>query len=192
MTEYIYQSQAPDLPQLFALLATWQIRYILTGSVAALLYGVDLQPGDLDITPALDHANLVRLIDLLRMIGAAPAGSPGQWEIQPDGERTWVAATHAGDDQPASWMPNPADPASLDRLFTTRHGNIDIVPEIAGTFPRLSERAVTMTAYGQSISIAHIDDLLTTLTKPRRAKDVPRVRQLRDIQHRRASDRREP
>jgi hypothetical protein len=192
MDECKYQSQAPDLPQLFALLATRQIRYVLTGSVAALLYGVDLQPGDLDITPALDRANLAQLIDLLHAIAATPTGSPGQWEVQPDGEYTWVAALHAGDDpQPPRWTPDPDDPASLDHLFTTRHGTIDIVPEIAGTFSWLSEHAVTMTAYGQRIQIAHIDDLLRTLTKPRRVKDVPRVRQLRAIQHQRASTHRE-
>jgi hypothetical protein len=32
----------------------YELRYVLIGSVAAHLYGVEVQPGDLDIAPALD------------------------------------------------------------------------------------------------------------------------------------------
>src|SRR5690349_5070430 len=148
MSELPHPQRAPDLPRLLERLATRQIHSILTGSVAALLYGLDLQPGDLDITPAPDRANLAQLIELLREIEAAPAGGAGRWQLQPDGERVWVAAGDPGDTPPV-WAPDPGDPASLDHLFSTRYGNLDVVPEVAGSFAWLKERAVAMTAYGQ-------------------------------------------
>ena len=47
------------------------------------------------------------------------------------------------------------------------------------------ERAEKLPAYNQLIWVAHVDDLLATLTIPRRPKDANRVRQLREIQYRR-------
>jgi hypothetical protein len=53
--------QAPDLTTLIRSLHEAGVNYVLTGSAAAMLHGVGLVPGDLDITPALDIDNLTRL-----------------------------------------------------------------------------------------------------------------------------------
>lgn len=189
-----HPKRTPDIPHLLDVLARHGVRYVLTGSVAAKLYGVEVnEPGDLDITPALGHENLRHLADVLLEIEAqleeeAPAG---HWETQPDGEKKWVAdeLTPELRTARANWSPDPHDLTTLDHLFLSRYGNFDVVPEVSGTYDALARRAVTMSAYGHDILVEHVDDLLATLTVPRRDKDIPRVRHLREIQrHRRKEE----
>ncbi|HEX8683809.1 MAG TPA: hypothetical protein VF707_15935 [Ardenticatenaceae bacterium] len=181
-----HPKRTPDLPQLLDVLTRHGVRYVLTGSVAAKLYGVEVhEPGDLDITPALDHENLRRLADVLLEIEAQlEEASAGHWETQPNGEKKWVAddLTPALREARANWSPDPTDLTTLDHLFLSRYGNFDVVPEVSGTYEALARRAVTMNAYGHDLLVEHVDDLLATLTVPRRNKDVPRVHHLRDIQ----------
>ncbi|MGH2542128.1 MAG: hypothetical protein ACRDIB_05010, partial [Ardenticatenaceae bacterium] len=82
----------------------------------------------------------------------------------------------------ASWFPDPDNPASMNHLFRSRYENFDVVPEVTGTYEALMGAAVLMRAFGYDIWVAHLDELLATLTVPRRKKDVARVRQLREIQ----------
>ena len=49
----------PDLAALLAALDATGVLYLVTGSVAALLHGVPLKPGDLDVTPALATGNSI-------------------------------------------------------------------------------------------------------------------------------------
>ncbi len=185
-----HPKRPPDIPELLGVLARHGVRYVLTGSVAALAYGVDIgQAGDLDITPVLDEENLRRLGMALRDIeaGLDPDAPMGHWETLPDGEKKWRedAPTPELRAQMANWSPDPADVSSFDHLFCSRLGNFDVVPELSGTYDALMRRAVQLDAWGYAIWAVHVDELLAALTVPRRAKDVPRVRQLRDIQRQR-------
>ncbi len=184
MARVQHPTRAPDIPQLLDILHAHGIRYVLIGSVAAQLYGVELQPGDLDITPALEYENLCRLVAVLKEIEAIPEGSAGHWQIQPDGEKKWVEEELTAEVRAAqaAWVPNPNDITTLDYLFLSHYGNFDVVPELTGTYEKLIKRAVAISAYGHIIWVAHIDELLAALTVPRRKKDVPRVQQLRSIQ----------
>jgi len=172
--------RAPDLPALLAVLDGSGLRYVVTGSVAALLYGVELEPGDLDITPALDLDNLQRLVAILEEIEATPE-SLGHWETKPDGEKKWMEEDVTAEAL-ASWQPDLEDVSTLDHLFFTRWGNLDVVPEIAGDYDVLRQAAVRKNAFGYEVWIAHMDDVLAKLTVPRREKDVTRVQELRRIQ----------
>ena len=58
MTPVVHESRPPDVPRLLAVLNLSGVRYILIGSVAAQLYGIEAQPGDLDVTPALDREKM--------------------------------------------------------------------------------------------------------------------------------------
>lgn len=78
--------QPPDVAGLLRLLDEHGVRYVVTGSGAAMLHGVDLVPGDLDVTPALDRENLERLAALLEAIGARPRTRA----VEVDG--VWIAA----------------------------------------------------------------------------------------------------
>jgi hypothetical protein len=191
MTRIQHPRRSPDIAQLLNILKKHQVRYVLTGSIAAQVYGVDVGvPGDLDITPALDPDNVQRLATVLREINAMIEleGRDGHWELQPDGERTWIVDELTPDiiAARAAWVPNPADIATLDHLFLSRYGNLDVVPELVGTYDLLMERAVATWAYGHRVWVAHVDDLLATLTMPRRKKDMPCVEQLRALQRQRS------
>jgi hypothetical protein len=173
---------------LLQLLNQYGVKYVVTGSGAALLHGVVLEPGDLDVTPALDRENLIRLATALEEIDALPyPDAPfGRWETANDGEQRWVEhePTPAEVEARAVWNLDPEDATSFDHLLQSRLGSIDIVPIVSGTYEELSARAVRVEVEGEEVSIESVSDLLATLTVPRREKDRDRVRQLRDIQRR--------
>jgi hypothetical protein len=181
--------EPPKVTLLLNLLNEHDVKYLVTGSAAAMLHGVDLEPGDLDITPALDRANLARLACVLEIIEACqnPEGKFGQWEIEADGERRWVEREPTPQDiaARAAWQPDPADPESFDYLLQSKYGAIDIVPEVSGSYEDLIARAVMLSVDGQKVWVEAIHDLLATLTVPRRKKDRDRVQQLRAIQRKR-------
>jgi len=84
----------------------------------------------------------------------------------------------------AGWRADPAEPQTFDFLYTSRCGDFDVVPRVAGAFDDLRPRARPMARAGIAVPVAHVDDLLAQLTVPRRNKDVTRVRALRAIQRR--------
>jgi len=178
--------QPPDVTTLIRVLGEAGLNYVVTGSAAASLHGVPLVPGDLDITPALDIDNLTRLAAVLESIEARqdPSAPFGKWQRGDDGEQHWVktAPTPEAVAARASWRPNPADPASFDHLLQSRHGALDVVPEVSGTYDDLMDRAVSLEIDGISVWVESVEDLLATLTVPRRAKDRERVEQLRAMQ----------
>ena len=178
--------EPPDVTTLIRALYDAGVNYVVTGSAAAMLHGVSLVPGDLDITPALDVDNLTRLVGLLESIEARqdPTAPFGHWERGDDGEQHWVmtARTPEAVAARASWRPDPSNPASFDYLLQSRHGALDVVPELSGTYDDLIARAVLLDLDGLRVWVESIPDLLATLTVPRRAKDRDRVEQLRELQ----------
>jgi hypothetical protein len=176
----------PDLAALFRVLAAHHVALVVTGSTAALLHGVELAPGDLDITPALDAPNLARLAAALQEIQARPDpdGPFGEWQVGPDGERRWVQREPRPGEREArqAWRPDASAPASFDELFQTSLGALDVVPEISGRYDNLVRRAARVEAFGQVVLAASIADQLATLTVARREKDRPRVEALRERQ----------
>ena len=151
-----------------------------------MLHGVELVPGDLDVTPALDRANLEGLATVLRAIRArqAPDLPFGDWEPQPDGEQKWVQRDPTPEDLAAraEWEPDPDNPASFDHLLESDLGAFDVVPEVSGTYEELRPRAVELEVFGERVWVESIAALLATITTPRREKDAERVRRLRELQ----------
>lgn len=170
----------PDVTTLLQLLSDASIDFVLHGAVAAMAYGVELDPGDLDITPALGEANLGRLGALLIAIGAVPEDF-GHWETKSNGERRWISEDCSAEARLA-WQPNARDLTTFDHLFFTTHGNFDVVPEVGGTYAELIERTEQTEWAGLTLQVTHIDDLLARMTIPRRDKDIPRVAALRGLQ----------
>jgi hypothetical protein len=178
--------EPPNVRALLNLLNDHEVKYVVTGSVAAMLYGVALKPGDLDITPARDHENLNRLARMLGIIEAREYEEApfGQWETDAKGEQRWVQRKPTPQDRAAreGWQPDPGNPASFDHLLQSKYGAIDIVPEVSGTYEELMPRAEMLQVDGQTVCVEAIHDLLATITVPRREKDRDRVEQLRAIQ----------
>ncbi len=175
-----HADQPPQVQALLRALLDRDVRCVLVGSVAAHFHGVDVMPGDLDVTPALDAANLSRLAELLDDLQASPA-SLGDWTLDDAGERRWIERPTTADVLLA-WRPDVSDPASFDHLFRTRLGNFDVVPDLAGSYEQLRSRAVERSHAGLPVWVAHVDDLLARLTVPRRPKDRERVEGLRRVQ----------
>jgi hypothetical protein len=175
----------PDLPALFRVLAEHDVAFVVTGSTAALLHGLELAPGDLDITPALDAPNLTRLAAALAAIDARPDpdGPYGDWQASPDGEWRWVQREALPGERAArlEWQPDPADPATFDALLETRLGSLDVVPVVSGRYEDLVRRATRVEAFGHAVWAASPSDQLATITVARREKDRPRVATLRDM-----------
>jgi len=174
-------SRPPDVPALLRLLEQHHVRFILAGSVAAAAYGVEVEPGDLDIVPESSEGNLRKLVDALEEMEARPLGPFGAWTTLPTGEKKWVPR-ETSDRELADWKPDIEDTSSLDHLYVTRFGNFDVVPELVGTYDHLKERAALRTLHGFELQVAHVDDLLARLTIPRREKDRNRVAALRRVQ----------
>lgn len=176
----------PELPALFRALSEHDVAFVVTGSTAALLHGVELAPGDLDITPALDAPNLARLAVALEAIHAHPDpdGPFGAWQVGADRERRWVEREPRAGEREArlTWRPDASNPTSFDELLQTSLGALDVVPEIGGRFDDLVRRASRVEAFGHVVLAASIEDQLSTLTVARREKDRPRVEALRDLQ----------
>lgn len=142
-------------------LARFKIAYVLTGSVAAGLYGVPVNPGDFDIAPELSQANLARLAEMLREWGAKPSYIPN-----------WEAGLTL--EQIERWQPDPPTAEQLDHLMVTPYGKLDIVPHISGEYHDLMQRAISVRSFSTTIFVAHIDDLIATM-KPKAAKHIERM-----------------
>ncbi len=174
----------PDIPALLTALWKHAVEFVLVGSLAVEAWGADVgTPGDLDIVPALDRDNLARLAAAMESVEARSWPVTGRWE--PDGDETrWV---EFGDDDPRRGKPlpppDPDDVSTYDSLFSTIHGELDIVPRISGTYDHLAPWTAVLTVHGvNGVRVMGIADLLARLTVPRRKKDAARVAVLRQRQ----------
>ena len=171
-------SGGPDLPALLAALHGHGVDYVVVGSVGAMAHGApDVTPGDLDIVPATDPANLARLAGVLDELGAVASVETGAWTTDPGGEAAWV---EDGIER-APGVLDPGEPETFDHSYTSRHGRLDVVPRVAGRYASLRARAQRLHVAGHLAWVAHPIDLLSGMTGPRRPKDGPRVRHLRAL-----------
>jgi hypothetical protein len=180
-----FRREPPDVQALLEVLSRHEVRFVVTGSAAAALLGVSLQPGDLDVTPATDTDNLVRLAAALDEIDARqyPDEPFVRWE-ESGGEGRWVPFEPTEDDRRAraAWRPDPAVLDSFDHLLASRYGTLDVVPKLACRYDELRPRAIGLTLNGLEVWVESVADQLMTLTIPRREKDGPRVKALRALQ----------
>lgn len=160
----------PRIPELLAVLDRHGVRSVLFGSAGAVAYGADLTPGDLDLCPAPDSDNLRRLAAALVELEARPRVIPG-----------WMTSVAS-----AAWRPDPAAIERFDHLFETRLGDLDLVPRPFGprgevdrfTFNDLDARAATISAFGLTVRVAHLDDLIASKLSRQRDKDLRAIPQL--------------
>lgn len=141
------------------------VLYVVTGSVAAMAYGVPAIPRDLDIAPDLETGNLERLARILRHLGAKPKYDPN-----------WSGGL--SHEQCASWVPDPTDVSTLDHRLVTPHGEVDVVPLKSGSFADLGARAIGGIAFGVPVRIAHLEHLILQCQQWNRERDRRRLRQL--------------
>lgn len=152
------------IEELIRRLAHYRVRYVLFGTLGAIVYGADLATRDMDICPATDVANLRGFADLLTEWGAKPRHVPG----------------HTDEVACKAWAPEPLSADRFDHEFVTPYGALDIVPTPYGpdgdadrfTYYRLDARATTVVVFGCSVRVAHVDDLIASKMSRRRPKDL--------------------
>ena len=167
--------EPPHLALLFAALDRHSVRYVLFGTTALVAYGAALSTGDLDICPAPDRENLQRLAALLTEIQARPHSAFDD----PEQEKA------------AFWRPEPLTLETLDSLFQTTIGELDVVPFPYGPHGKLDRfsyeslhiRAVTKTAFDVRIPVAAFEDVVASKLSAHREKDLrilPEIERLRN------------
>ena len=175
----------PDAPpldseSLVGLLDRHGVAYVLVGGLAAVAYGAMRATFDVDIVPRWKADNLDALARALRAANARlrVPGVAKPVEVPLDG-RTF------GNYEVSTWR--------------TSHGDIDV---IAGTpkrvrgqlasFDELASRAQARRAFGMTILVAALDDIIEAKETLNREPDrvaLPELRQLRDRLRRGASGR---
>jgi uncharacterized protein (DUF952 family) len=157
----------PDIPGLIARLLDAKVDFVVVGSAGAALLGANIEPGDLDISPDLDPANLARLAAVLGELEARPRmGIPG-----------WIT-----EEERAAWRPEPTLDA-LDYDFDTALGDLDLIVRPLGRKPSddLAYAALIGTARlvdvgGRTVQVADAEHLVASKLGSRRPKDL-RVRE---------------
>ena len=141
------------------LLGRHQVHYVLIGGLAAVTRGAPLVTQDIDICNARDTDNLSRLADALREVHADLRGAdPG--------------------------LPFRLDAKTLSNgdsfTLTTDLGWIDILATPAGTsgYEDLARTAEEFQLFGQSVLVAHIDDLIRMKRAAGRPKDLLALEEL--------------
>lgn len=142
-----------------------KVKYVVIGGVAALLQGVPLpRTADLDVTPASDLENLMRLARVLRDLEAklrAPGLEEGI-EILLD-ERTFTRM--------------------VTMTFVTRFGPLDIsfVPDGTKGFADLNRNSRVVERFGVRIPVASVEDIVRSKRAAGREKDASHLVVLLDF-----------
>ena len=166
----------PDPLEILRVLERHDVRYVLIGAAAARIAGAPVVTEDIDVTPAIDRANLERLAGALRELDARlrspePEGVPFPIDADmPTGAELWTLTTSAGD---------------LDVCFTPSgtRGYEDLRREASRE--RLGR--------GLTVNVASLRDVIRSKEAAGRAKDLAQLPLLRQtLEQIREHERRPP
>jgi hypothetical protein len=152
-----------DAEQIFAVLATHGVRYVVVGGLAVQVHGHVRMTNDVDLIPEPEPRNLARLADALVELGARVL-NPGSEDLAID----------------ARMLPQ----ATLWQL-STRHGDIDILHDAPGAAPfqDLLQRALVVAPGGHEIAVASRDDLISMKRACGRPIDLADLAALTEPEH---------
>jgi hypothetical protein len=140
------------------------VAYVLIGGLAASLHGSPHVTTDVDIAPSRERENLTRLASTLASIDAR------------------VRAPDAPDGLPFDRSAEALSRSTILNL-TTRHGDLDLTFEPAGTsgYEDLRRHAIEITIRGTRVVIAALADVIRSKQAADREKDrlaLPALREL--------------
>jgi hypothetical protein len=146
---------------------------VLIGGTACIVHGAEYTTMDADVLPAPDEANLDRLLESLRALGAAILVDE-KWMAFEAGEPWEVGSLRRG----ATGM-RDADAWH----FTTDAGLIDVVMTAAGVggYDDHTANAADVDIFGRRIRVAGLDDIIRSKESLQREKDNFVLDQLRRI-----------
>jgi hypothetical protein len=139
-----------------------EVDFVLIGGIAAIVLGSSYSTSDLDIAHSRDRANLERLAEALRELGATLRGAPEDIPFQLDADSLETG---------------------LNFTFATRGGNLDAFAEPTGApaYEELKRRASVERIEGLEIRVASIDHLIAMKEAGGRPKDILLASQLRTL-----------
>jgi Nucleotidyltransferase of unknown function (DUF6036) len=129
-----------DAQRILEELARHEVDYVLVGGLAAQTHGNTRMTNDVDVIPAPDRQNLIRLAEALRALEARVL-NPGHEDLQVD----------------AAMLPR----ATIWQLATP-HGDVDVLHEAPGAapYPELRARALVIALDEVRVPVAGRDDLI--------------------------------
>ena len=154
-----------------ALFADHEVKFVVVGGFAGVLHGAGRPTLDLDVVPAWTQSNLKRLVNALRAVNAASRSGPPT-------TRESITVALLVEREITNWN---TDIGPLDVLVG--------IPNAQGlpvTFDALRENAQTIVAFDRAITVASLDDIITSKKYANRRKDaeaLPELRRLRDSEH---------
>ncbi len=156
------------------------VDYVLIGGVACVVHGVEQLTFDTDILPALDPANLERLLRALESLRAGIFVDPGRLEMEA-GE-LWEAASlrrgGAGLFDADAWH------------FSTEAGLVDVVMSAAGVgdYEAHVANARDVEIFGLDAKVAGLEELVRSKETLGRDKDLSVLGLLRRLRDERFSE----
>lgn len=156
-----------DLRELFRVLAEHAVDYLVIGGVAAQVHGRRRTTMDLDVTPAPDPENFMRLAAALVALDAHPR-ELGPSAPAPTAEQLRVA---------------PVVPP-----LATRHGELHILNEVPGAaaYAGMRTRALSTDLDGIAVRIVGVDDLIRMKQTSARPSDIEDIEVLTTVARREA------
>lgn len=153
-----------DFEAIFEVLETHNVRYVVIGGIAAVLFGSPYPTNDLDICPDAEASNLENLAASLRDLEAK------EWDAH-KGEfvdRVWNSESLRVDEM---W------------LLGTRLGRLNVFFKPAGTrgFSDLKKRRVLMDVAGKAVPVTALEDLIRMKEAAARERDLQHVPTLRKL-----------
>ena len=154
--------------RILGILADHRVDFVLIGGLAASTHGSPFLTRDVDITPDISAGNLTRLSSALRELDA---------RIRAEGVDGGLAFDHDAESLAANGVWN----------LTTTYGDLDISLRPSGTegYQDLSRDALAVRAFGVTVRIASLEDIVRSKQAADRDKDKLVLPTLREILARR-------
>lgn len=159
----------PDFSAILRVLVAHDVEFIIVGGVCAVLHGVPVATGDLDVVHRCTEENVQRLLAALDELAAVSRLDPRRLRPQ------------------ASHLLSPGQ-----QLLETTSGLLDLLGELAGgdSYDDLVAEAEEVHLEGRPVRILSLAQLIATKTKAGRAKDhamLPLIRHVVEERKRRES-----
>jgi hypothetical protein len=139
-----------------------RVDFVLIGGIAAIVLGSSYSTSDLDVAYGRERANIERLADALRELGATLRGAPPSVPFQLDTDTL---------------------EAGLNFTFATKGGNLDVFGEPTGApaYTELKRQSSVERLEGVDIRVASIDHLIAMKEAAGREKDRLLASELRAL-----------